>query len=216
MITSGALGDIVAGNMIFSSPAGLMQPADSWRMNPERCIALVVSQLGVHLVDTFNYLFGLPVEVQATVRSVALSNGVEDLCSGTLEYEGGTCANFTVCYSTARRRVLEVLGTKGSVYADESNIWYRSIESSSAPEVTTFPDYDTVREEFEEFVRCCLTAAKPETDGLAGLRAVAVMEKVLSANLERKALKFDWNSLETRDTGPPQAQGNGAVPFRET
>jgi predicted dehydrogenase len=212
LITSGKLGKIVAGNMIFSSPAGLLQPADSWRMSPERCIALVVSQLGVHLFDTFNYIFGCPDEIQASIRSIAIANGLHDLCSGTMGYQSGACANFTICYSTARRRALEVLGTKGSIYTDESNTFFRSVKVSVAPRMTSFPAHDSVQEEFEEFVRCCRTGVQPETNGLAGLHAVAVMETVLASDLAQKRLKFDWNCLEKSSVNRRRVQRNDLAP----
>jgi hypothetical protein len=71
---------------------------------------------------------------------------------------------------------------------------------------------EALRVEVEHFADCVRNGRRPLTDGLAGLRTVAILEAAARSLAERgRPIELDWGDLDE----DPAVRSQGAVPEAE-
>lgn len=183
MIAEGDLGEIASVEVHFSADNTQRMPKDAWRLKPDMCPLLPVMQLGIHAIDTLHAWLGQSAAVTARGRSLTTHEGVIDAVSGLIELENGVDVTFVSNYCTQVLFEIRVAGTTGTLHFRPHSLWFRSSEESDRAgrgegKLHEFEDIepDAYTLQMIAFADSVRNESPVETDGLAGLRALAVVE----------------------------------------
>jgi predicted dehydrogenase len=180
LLQGGRLGQPLVAETNNSHAGGLsIQPGD-WRWTRTNCPGGPLSQLGVHHVDTLQYLIGPVARVSAWQRRLAVTADIDDVTTTLLEFENGALGYIGAHYAVPDIRYVFVLGTQANAR------WDRALglvfESERGREQIPIEENDTVQEEIDEFARCIINVESPEVGGAEALAAVAVIEAAVLSN----------------------------------
>jgi predicted dehydrogenase len=189
-LEEGTLGQVIAAEAQYSHPGGLsVQPGD-WRWFPDNCPGGPLTQLGVHQIDSLQYLLGPVARVSAWQRRLAVAAAIDDVTVTLLEFAGGPLAYVGAHYAVSDLRYMYLLGTTANARWDEATGLL--LESEAGREKIPLPDSEaaTLLEEIEEFAACIRTGAAPEVGGSEALQAVAVVEAAVLSNERRRPVEL--------------------------
>ena len=106
---------------MFSCAKTKKSNGDSWREKRENGGG-VVFEMGSHLIDLNNYLFGPAEKVGGTVLNTVFSKKVEDIVSSTIFHKDGLAGTLLVNWSDESYRKpminIEIFGSKGKIVVD--------------------------------------------------------------------------------------------------
>jgi predicted dehydrogenase len=188
-IDSGELGEIVSVYANMSFDFGLTKEVPEWKKQKEKCQLLPMTQLGIHFVDTLQYLIGPISMVTCVQRSAYMRNkkgeSVTDSVAATLSFENGVIGTIQSDYVSTSTYLIMVSGTNAKITCSDSSIL---VEKRQAGKIETETisaeeklDGESYFAEIEEFAECALTGRAPEVDGQSGLRNLAVVEAMLES-----------------------------------
>lgn len=121
-IENGVIGNVkyVDGGF-YSATVTKPQTAKGWRSKRENGGG-VTYEMGAHIFDILNYLFGCQEEVIGAAMTSMYSTTVEDICCADVKYKNGIIASVNVNWSDATYRKpmmkVEINGDKGKIQAD--------------------------------------------------------------------------------------------------
>jgi predicted dehydrogenase len=157
-------------------------PPEGWRMTPDESPAGAMTGLGVHMVDTFQYLLGPIARVSAMSKPILGRSALDDMTSVVFEFESGPLG--TLNTSLVLPRVCDL-----SVHGHEQSAW--SVEDGSRLLLQTKDEakrreepverVDELVEQLDELARCARDGSRSETDGHAAVSAIAVLEAIVEA-----------------------------------
>jgi predicted dehydrogenase len=173
------IGEIVAVEANLSRPAGLQPGLPAWKADRKTCALLPMMQLGIHFVDTVEYLLGPIERVSCFAANVAMPNQVLDSTAAILQLRSGIPVSLTSTYVSAEVYYLRIYGTKGTIYCFPAKLRLDILEGGEFKE-STEEDFSSEGAgsyilQMREFGECVLRGARPETGGEEGLRALAVI-----------------------------------------
>ncbi len=180
-IEQGDIGEIVSIEIHYSADNVQKGTHDGWRFQPGACPLLPMMQLGIHAIDLAHYLSGAISEVVAHTRSVLTQPGVDDNVTALLVFGTGVVGTAVSNYCTPDLFQVRVTGTSGLLIVDwiphQLAVLPRG-NRTEAPEVLDFSSYtgEDIERELQSFVDALRSGQPPETDGPAGLAALAVVE----------------------------------------
>jgi predicted dehydrogenase len=193
LVDEGALGRVVAAEAHFSHSAGLALAPGAWRASEEACPGGPLNLLGIHEIDTLQYLLGPVARVTALQRHLVAPVPIPDVTVTLLEFASGALGSIGAHYVTPWARALRLFGTAANARWDEGGgLLLDTAEGSAQPMALPAggdPLLDTLREELAEFTRAIRGGPPPEVDGVAGLRNVAVMEAAVESNRRGAAVE---------------------------
>jgi UDP-N-acetyl-2-amino-2-deoxyglucuronate dehydrogenase len=179
-LDDGRLGQALVAEANNSHAGGLSIQPDDWRWSPLNCPGGPLTQLGIHHVDTLQYLLGPVARVSAWQRRLAVKAAIPDVSTTLLEFESGALGYLGAHYAVPDTRYLFLLGTEANVR------WDRAlglvVESEAGSESITLQEIDTIQEEIDEFALCIATNSRPEVGGVEALAAVTVIEAAVLSN----------------------------------
>jgi len=191
LVDSGAIGKPVTVEANFSHSGGLGLKPDQWRYTREGCPGLPLMQLGVHFADTVQYLLGDVVEVSSFMSHVATPADNDDVTVSLLRFDGGLLGYLGSNYASPSVYYVNVYGTGGNLYCEGgTQLLYRPADSNQRRPIPVEP-VDTQVEELEEFAECACGGARPEVDGSAALKALAVVRAALKSNELRRPVTIE-------------------------
>lgn len=181
MIEAGELGTILQVDGHFSKPIGF-DPKRPWRNDPSEAPAGAMTALGVHTADDLMYLVGPIRRLWALSGSTLLDTNLDDAGSVLLEFESGIQGTMRMAMSTPTVATVSVFGTKGAARSEDDGhrLFTTSLPDDRWEEHPVEP-VDGVAANLAAFAESVRTGAQPETDGLAALRVVAVMEGIVAS-----------------------------------
>jgi predicted dehydrogenase len=191
MVEDGALGRVVQieGNM--SADVGFQLRPGMWRTVPTETPAGAMTNLGIHHVDTFQYLLGRIARVMAFSRRVALSGvDIDDTTAIVFEFTSGSLGYLGTSWVHANRTAVVTLhGAQGQAFveADGTRLSVAKRGQSSPTPVALTP-VDAVVEELSEFARCVRSGTRPEVGGEEGTAAVAVLDAIVESVASARAV----------------------------
>jgi predicted dehydrogenase len=211
LIDKGAIGKPVMAESNFSARIGFELTPDKWRWygDDSGCPAGALMTMGVHHADTLNHLFGPVEKVYAYFNKLYIPAEVEDVTMTIFQFESGVLGYLGSSYATPRTNWLYVYGTEAMLLCSVSlpnvafdeylKIWtvvdrYTTLQlfgkAKDKPEEIALPIGDPILEEIDEFADCIRTGAKPETDGKAGLVALALIRAAIESARTGKQVRL--------------------------
>jgi UDP-N-acetyl-2-amino-2-deoxyglucuronate dehydrogenase len=179
------IGEIVAVEANLSRPAGLQPGLPAWKADRKTCPLLPMMQLGIHFVDTVEYLIGRVARVSCFATNIAMPNKALDATAAILQLESGIPVSLTSYYVSADAYFVRIYGTKGTIHCYPTKLRLELLEKGEFKEAMD-EDFSTEGAgsyilQMREFGECVLHGKQPETGGEEGLRALAVVEAMVKS-----------------------------------
>jgi predicted dehydrogenase len=188
LIDNGELGTVVMLETSQMAPMALNFGDEYWRASREESPLGSMTSLGVHMIDTMNYLMG-PVARVFTFSSRVLDKpAIDHATSIVLEFESGQLGYLGTSLVAPPTVSITVRGTGGTAWNDEDgNKFYRQGLSDKSRSSEPIEVIDTVADEIAEFANAIRGNATPETGGAEGLEAIAVLAAAIASSESGRA-----------------------------
>ena len=196
-IINGSLGEIHAIRVFHA--VYLPPHLQGWRINNPDTGAGVVLDITVHNADTLAFLLGeYPEKVTTRTHNHGMAGAsMEDAAMGIWEFPSGVMAytheGFTLPHA---KNGLELHGTKASLYADDVMTQQPkgTITIRRDGQDTTIPtaSENLYARGVEQFVSACKGQDKPDADGWAGVRSLAVALASLDSARKNETVTVDY------------------------
>jgi len=186
LLDEGALGRVaqiegnMSGEIAFSSR---LTPA-AWRAAPAETPAGAMTNLGIHHVDTYQYLLGPVARVMALSRRVVLTGvEVDDATGILLEFAAGPVGYLgTSWVHASRTSYLTLHGTDAQAWSEADGArLLLARRGRTEREAVPLAAVDPVVEELAEFARCVRDGTAPEVGGEQATANVAVLEAIVES-----------------------------------
>jgi predicted dehydrogenase len=162
----------------------------SWRYTAEGMPGGVMLQIGIHYSDVLEYLMGPVVAVSGRLAQLVLPGDNPDVASLVMEHESGALSTLNASYASASEYYcMNIYGKEASAYYDLHQglrFLKRGIERSEPVEVGK---NDPIREELEEFAAAVRGQGRPEMDGAASTRSLAVLRAGIQSAREGRRVE---------------------------
>jgi predicted dehydrogenase len=156
----------------------------AWRAVPEETPGGAMTNLGIHHVDTYQYLLGPIVRVSALSRQVALTGvNIKDVTSILFEFASGALGYLGTSWVHATRTEdIAAHGTQGQAWHEDTGTRLLMCRRGK-PERVEVPltPTDPLVEELAEFARCVREKKRPEVGGEEGVANIAVLEAIVAS-----------------------------------
>lgn len=176
IVTSGELGTLLRVSLVSSSSyrTSAYHASSSWRSSWKGEGGGALINQGQHPLDLFQWLFGMPKELYASIRFGKYNDfSVDDEAMLLMDYENGMTGSFFVTTGEVKgEERLEILGTRGAVtmvgdeitltrYSQDSREYGKTASCGSAEQFCfqqetgqypTFKEYEKMLENFAEAV----------------------------------------------------------------
>ncbi len=191
MVEKRELGDLVLVEGNYSTDRAWQLPQTHWRLDRNRNRGGPLVQLGVHHIDTLQYLSGPITRVLAVSKHLYAPADIEDVVTVLGEFASGACSYLGHAWVTPEIFWIRVCGTKAvATFTVDLRTWSRSDETDVHSELTvqrlgedahhlSLERGDMLAEELEEFARVVRTGERPEVGIDEGMAVVAVIEAAL-------------------------------------
>ena len=162
----------------------------SWRYTAEGMPGGVMLQIGIHYTDVLEYLLGPIKAVSGRLAQLVLPGDNPDVASLVLEHDNGALSTLNASYASASEYYcMNIYGKEASAYYDlHQGLRFLKRGSKSANPVPCEKN-DTIREELEEFADAVRGKGKPEMDGEASTRSLAVLRAGIQSSREGRRVE---------------------------
>ena len=189
LLDDGALGRVVQAEANMSGDLGFSLKPGMWRSLREETPGGAMTNVGIHHVDTLQYLLGPVARVMAFVRRVAVTGvDIDDTTSVLLEFASGSLGYLgTSWVHPNRTSYITLHGTEAQAYweADGTRLLVaKRGQANSEPIPLGSPGTtatDAVVEQLAEFAHCVREGGRPEVGGEEATANVAVLEAVVES-----------------------------------
>ena len=212
LIDSGAIGKPVLVEANLSSGQGWELTPDQfrWRGDDSGCPGGALMTMGVHQADNLNYIFGPIKTAHALFNRLYIPAPVEDVTTTIFQFASGILGYLGCSFASPRTNWMYVYGTEANLLrtvgrpdrpfkeyltkgpsADHFTRVELFEKGKDAPRQIPIVPGDPIQEEIDEFADCILTGKKPETDGLAGLKALALIRASIESAHTGKPVELE-------------------------
>jgi predicted dehydrogenase len=187
MLHSGELGQLQHIEANISVPVAFKPDLPEWRKSPEQIPAGGMTPLGVHHIDTIQYLGGPIRSVSAISKKVYGALDVDDVTAMLFELESGPLAYLVTLLATAGVNTVTVYGSDAAAWSEEDGkrLFLQKRGEPSRNELPVTP-IDTVADEMAEFADSIRSGTKPETGPEAAIPVVDVLEAIIASAADRR------------------------------
>jgi UDP-N-acetylglucosamine 3-dehydrogenase len=193
IVEKNRLSKLVAVEANMSFPTGIRQVLPQWKFDKKTCPLLPMMQLGIHFIDTLQYLISPIKRVSCFQTRRAMAGNVSDATSSLLEFESGVIGTLSSHYVIPDIYQVKIFGTRGilTCYSESMTLEAYSMQWEKTVEHEDYSDEgaESYYLEMKEFGDCVLKGVQPETSGEVGLRALAVVEAMLLSAEEGRAVE---------------------------
>ena len=189
MLEAGELGDVETVVTNQSIPNGFKMPETAWRWDPDQSPLGSMTSLGVHKIDTINYLVGPVRRVFAFTRPGRVKP-IDEATVLALELESGALATLTTSFFTPVVNDTTVFGTDAAAWSTKGGAKLR-IQGRDDPEPVEIElvPIDELADQMAAFAAAVRGEAPVEVDGEAGLAVIAVMEAAVESAESGRAVE---------------------------
>lgn len=164
-------------------------PGSGWRMTREESPAGAMTGLGVHMVDTMQYLLGPVARVSAISKQILGRSALDDMTSVVLEFASGPLGTLNTSLVLPRRCDISLHGHEQSAWSlEDGKRLLRQTKAQPAPTEEPIALVDELVEQLDELAACARGEARPETDGAGAVSVIAVLEAIVEAIESRCAV----------------------------
>ncbi len=175
-IDAGVFGKLVNAEANISRDRLGKIDLSSWRYTSDGMPGGVMLQIGIHYADVLQYLMGPVVAVSGRFAQLVLPGDNPDVASLVLEHESGALSTLNASYASASEYYLmNIYGKEASAYYDLHQGLRFLKRGSTRSEPVPCEANDTIAEELEEFAAAVRGDGRPEMDGGASTRSLAVL-----------------------------------------
>jgi predicted dehydrogenase len=197
ILDSGELGAVRLVEANYSTPNGLKIKEGDWRWAEDQCPGGALIQIGIHVIDTLQYLLGPVSRVFSWQGSGGLEVEMPGVTATLLDFESGLRGYLGSSYVSSFSHWIKVYGTKKNAFFSElggliltEDSWEEGqVREDVAPGANVTPPMPTIIEEIEEFVRCIRTGESLEIGGQAALQNLAVVLAAVESDKSGKPVE---------------------------
>ena len=162
----------------------------SWRYTAEGMPGGVMLQIGIHYTDVLEYLMGPIKAVNGRLAQLVLPGDNPDVASLVLEHDNGALSTLNASYASASEYYcMNIYGKEASAYYDLHQGLRFLKRGSKGSSPVPCEKNDTIREELEEFADAVRGERKPEMDGEASTRSLAVLRAGIKSSREGRRVE---------------------------
>jgi predicted dehydrogenase len=189
MLDAGELGDVETVVTNQSIPNGFKMPETAWRWDPEQSPLGSMTSLGVHKIDTINYLVGPVRSVFAFTRPGRVKP-IDEATVLAMELDSGALATLTTSFFTPVVNDTTVFGTDAAAWSTKGGVKLR-IQGRDDPEPVDvqLEPIDELADQMAAFAGAIRGEIPVEVDGEAGLAVIAVMEAAVESATSGRAIE---------------------------
>ena len=185
LIDEGALGRVgqIEGNVSADYGFASTITPDMWRADRAETPGGAMTNLGIHHVDTYQYLLGPIARVMAMSRRLVLDIDVEDVTSILFEFASGVLGYLGTSWVPATRTEwIAIHGTQAQAWHEAHGACLSLVRPGRAErEAVPLAPAEPLVEELAEFARCVRERARPEVSGEEGIANIAVLEAIVES-----------------------------------
>jgi predicted dehydrogenase len=181
----GAFGTLLHLEAHFSSNSAMKYAPDGWRAQRTEAPGGALTSMGLHMVDTMQWLFGPIQKVSCLFQRRALHVDIDDTTVAILVFENGLTATLTSLFASPLEAWLRVCSTGGvfEAWDDFSALSHRNPEGAVS-DIPVQP-VDTVVVQLQAFAQAIRGDGPVAVSATEALRNIAVLEAmVASAGLD--------------------------------
>ncbi len=183
MLDAGELGTVHLVEANYSTPNGLKIKEGDWRCCESECPGGVLIQVGIHAIDSLQYLLGPIRRVLSWQGDGGLEVKIAGVTTTLLGFESGLRGYLGSSYVSGFSHWIKVYGTKKNAMCSElggliltEDSWEQGeVRTTVAPGANVTAPMPAIVEEIAEFARCIRTGEHPEVGGEAALHNLAVV-----------------------------------------
>jgi len=213
LLATGTLGRPVMVEANISTGNGMLIRPEQWRWKRNECPGGPLIQLGIHHVDTLQYLLGPIVRVLGWQHRRFVPADIDDVTATLLEFESGASGYLGAGYASGQACWIKLYGTLAVAHYDQHlgltlsrDTWEAGpARRQEAPGIPLQPPIPTTREEVGEFAECIRTGKPPEIDGSQALRNLAVVLAAIRSQQTGQSVTVE-DVLSTRPEGRPASR----------
>ena len=193
-IDSGKIGRVVNIYANYSKRISQSIDPSAWRYQKKRHREGPLLTVGVHLIDIFHYLLGPVESVSGVIGNISRQTTAPDSNAVLLKFKNSATAFLEANYNILSESVLNVYGTKGTLYLDGDKLRYSSSsnQNGSISKIKKIPLVvnDDFEEEIDEFFSAIDGKGRVETGYQEALNALAVIEACFQSNIKHRSIKI--------------------------
>jgi predicted dehydrogenase len=198
MIDDGTFGRVVQVEGNFSAPIGFTFTPAVWRGDRREAPGGPLTNLGIHHIDTFQYLLGPIRRVMAMVRRVAVTAvDIDDTTSILFEFASGALGYLGSCWIHATRTIeIAMHGTEAQGWSESDGArLYLAKRGQTERTKVDLPALDPIVEQLAEFARCVRQGERPEVSGEEGTSTIAVLEAIVASSASGRMVDVEHRIL---------------------
>jgi predicted dehydrogenase len=162
----------------------------SWRYTAEGMPGGVMLQIGIHYSDVLEYLLGPVKAVSGSFAQLVLPGDNPDVASLVMEHENGALSTLNASYASASEYYcMNIYGKEASAYYDLHQGLRFLKRGTERSDPVAVEKNDTIREELEEFAEAARGRGRPEMDGAASTRSLAVLRAGIQSAREGRRVE---------------------------
>jgi predicted dehydrogenase len=194
LVEQGKIGEIVSFYCNFFFFFGFNPNIPKWKMDKKTCPLLPMMQLGVHFIDTIQYMIDDVEKISCMAVSHSMGNGIIDNTVANIKLKGNVVGVLNCHYIIPAIFEIKIFGTKGTIYlngydleVEYVNSGKRTKERKSIDE-TKYNAYDI---EIADFADKILKNESPEIDGIMGIKNLASIEAMNISVEQGREVRID-------------------------
>lgn len=194
IIDEGKIGEVVSFYCNYSHDGGFNPNIPKWKIDKKTCPLLPMMQVGIHFIDTIQYMVADIEKISCMAVSHSMGNGIIDNTVANIKLKGNIVGVLNCHYIIPAIFEIKIFGTKGTIYLDGSDIeteyvnaGKRTKERKSIDE-TAYNAYDI---EIADFANRILKNEKPEVDGITGIKNLAAIEAMNISVEQGREVRID-------------------------
>jgi predicted dehydrogenase len=186
LVAGGELGQVHLLEANFCLPSSL-DPKPGWREAPEERPLGGMTGLGVHMVDSFQYLQGPITRVSVLSTRLLGRSNLDDVTTCLFELESGALGYLGTSLVVPKVATLAAYGTAGVAWSEEDGerLFRQPLGETTRSEQPVEP-VDALAEQLAEFAACIRSGGRPEVGGPEALQVVAVLEACIRSEAEAR------------------------------
>ena len=181
-LQSGKLGQVLHVEAHFSGNSAMKFTDTTWRANREESPAGALASIGLHMIDTIQYLLGPIERLCCLSKRQVLPVEIDDTTSALFELQSGTTGTIGTLFATPSNSLLRIYGTGGLIEAKNEFSEVSFQGDGELYENILIQPSNTLTAEFSGFCDACEGHEAYPVLADEAIRNVAIIEAMSSSS----------------------------------